>query len=255
MTEIEAFEAFIAKWNSEKKDAGLTMTDDEHDCAEEAWYAALAWLRSQGEVVAHGIGPGDWTYTISSPVRVGAKLFIAPQPAWRKVDDEIESGVGIRWVSDTGIHGRPTAHDVREYLERRGESAKCGCDKCTAPQPAIPDEWQSNAARDVLAERIRQMENEGWTHLHDDEHSDGSMAQAAACYALGAATDNPDRHVMDRFGIEGTPYRIHSLWPWDRKWFKPHSRRRDLVKAAALILAEIERLDRKMLAAAPEPSK
>jgi hypothetical protein len=34
------------------------------------------------------------------------------------------------------------------------------------------------------------------------------------------------------------------IWPWDRKWWKPTDRRRDLVKAAALILAEIERLDR-----------
>ena len=34
------------------------------------------------------------------------------------------------------------------------------------------------------------------------------------------------------------------LWPWDAEWFKPSSSRRDLVKAAALLLAEIERDDR-----------
>ena len=33
-------------------------------------------------------------------------------------------------------------------------------------------------------------------------------------------------------------------WPWVRRWWKPTDRRRDLVKAGALILAEIERLDR-----------
>jgi hypothetical protein len=37
-------------------------------------------------------------------------------------------------------------------------------------------------------------------------------------------------------------------WPWDLKWWKPTTPRRDLVKAAALIVAEIERLDRAALA-------
>lgn len=34
------------------------------------------------------------------------------------------------------------------------------------------------------------------------------------------------------------------LWPWDREWWKPKDRRRNLVRAAALLIAEIERLDR-----------
>ncbi|MEB3421767.1 hypothetical protein VK682_24660 [Salipiger manganoxidans] len=42
------------------------------------------------------------------------------------------------------------------------------------------------------------------------------------------------------------------LWPWDRKWWKPTTPRRDLVKAGALIVAEIERLDRAALRAAQE---
>lgn len=33
-------------------------------------------------------------------------------------------------------------------------------------------------------------------------------------------------------------------WPWSREWWKPKNPRRDLVKAGALIVAEIERLDR-----------
>lgn len=102
----------------------------------------------------------------------------------------------------------------------------------------------NSAAQDVLDERRRQTELEGWTAEHDDQHAAGELAQAAACYALGAATDAPDRHVMDHFGREGTPYAVHSLWPWDASWHKPTNRRRDLIKAGALILAEIERLDR-----------
>lgn len=88
---------------------------------------------------------------------------------------------------------------------------------------------QTNAARDVLAERRRQVEAEGWTPEHDDEHGAGEMAAAAACYALNAA---------------GCGCEVARNWPWDGSWWKPTTSRRDLVKAAALILAEIERLDR-----------
>lgn len=34
------------------------------------------------------------------------------------------------------------------------------------------------------------------------------------------------------------------IWPWDEHWWKSTTRRRDLVKAGALVAAEIERIDR-----------
>jgi hypothetical protein len=108
----------------------------------------------------------------------------------------------------------------------------------------------STAMNDIWRERVRQIEAEGWSPVHDDRHTDGSMAIAAAVYALGAAVDDPERLVMDQFGSGGTPFRIHSLWPWGRQWHKPKNRRRDLVRAAALIVAEIERMDRAASASA-----
>ncbi|MDI9716407.1 hypothetical protein [Pseudomonas aeruginosa] len=94
----------------------------------------------------------------------------------------------------------------------------------------VPQAWL-----DVQAERRRQVENEGWTPEHDDEHSHGQMARAAACYALAGSSAPND----------GTAALLVSLaWPWDEQWWKPTSARRDLVKACALGLAEIERLDR-----------
>ncbi|CAG9195708.1 hypothetical protein PSP6_160091 [Paraburkholderia tropica] len=89
------------------------------------------------------------------------------------------------------------------------------------------------AARDVLAERTRQVSEEGWTPAHDDQHSAGEMARAASQYALNAA-------VPLRTGKRFMP----AFWPWDPAWWKPTTPRRDLIKAGALILAEIERLDR-----------
>jgi hypothetical protein len=88
------------------------------------------------------------------------------------------------------------------------------------------------ALDDIAAERQRQIESEGWTAEHDDSHALGEMATAAACYALSA----------NGFKREA----LWEFWPksWGVYWLKPKDRRRDLVKAGALIVAEIERLDR-----------
>lgn len=100
----------------------------------------------------------------------------------------------------------------------------------------------SAAARDVMAERARQIAVEGWTEGHDDDHQRGELATAAACYALhvaGKCEMTPAYGNQDR----GGPW-VPELWPWALKWWKPKDGRRDLVRAGALILAEIERLDR-----------
>lgn len=99
--------------------------------------------------------------------------------------------------------------------------------------PATSDKI-AEAARDVLAERQRQISAEGWTQEHDDQHSSGQMALAAACYALVGSIDRSP-------GAFKTPLQN---WPWQASWWKPTTPRRDLVKAGALIIAEIERLDR-----------
>lgn len=102
----------------------------------------------------------------------------------------------------------------------------------------------NNAARDVLAERERQKTAEGWTTEHDDTHKNGELSLAAASYAIGG------RWTKDRDGVYLVePHHMPIIWPWSRAWWKPTDRRRNLVKAAALILAEIERLDRLALEA------
>jgi len=91
-----------------------------------------------------------------------------------------------------------------------------------------------------VAERRRQVDEEGWTAEHDDGHDDGEMATAASTYAHYAASDGQHRAAMQYAEADSCPV----LWPWSRVWWKPKNRRRDLVRAAALIVAEIERLDR-----------
>lgn len=98
------------------------------------------------------------------------------------------------------------------------------------------------AARDVLAERRRQVEAEQWTPEHDDRYRHGQLAMAAACYAAAVPMDN----VLhgDGVQIENVKPAMPSAWPWASAWWKPRSARRNLVRAGALVLAEIERLDR-----------
>jgi hypothetical protein len=104
-----------------------------------------------------------------------------------------------------------------------------------------------SALSDIASERRRQVEVEGWTPEHDDAHSKGELAQAAGVYALAAGSHDY------RWVLRGSPVNDYlaaamKLWPWDASWFKPKDKRRDLVKAGALIVAEIERLDRAALA-------
>lgn len=46
----------------------------------------------------------------------------------------------------------------------------------------------SKAITDVLAERQRQKDVEGWTEEHDDQHKNHDLAHAAACYAYPELT-------------------------------------------------------------------
>lgn len=110
-----------------------------------------------------------------------------------------------------------------------------------AHAPQMHDGWTLNsAANDVMTERVRQIESEGWTPAHDDEHEKGELAVAAGTYALHAGLCIEGFSMSSKYG-PGTP---PGPWPWAPEWWKPSGPRRDLVKAAALILAEIERLDR-----------
>ena len=106
----------------------------------------------------------------------------------------------------------------------------------------------SRAARNLLNERSRQVDMEGWTPEHDDEHTRGELAFAAACYAAQAGIDCGEGRTIepghDRAIVKAVDF-VRSGWPWAPVWWKPsRDRRRNLVKAGALILAEIERLDR-----------
>lgn len=93
---------------------------------------------------------------------------------------------------------------------------------------------------EILAERLRQIYDEGFDTSHDDAHDAGELSGAAAAYAMHAADALHPQSQGDAFRNGEIPYG----WCWDEKWFKPTTPRQSLIKAAALIVAEIEKMDR-----------
>ena len=92
---------------------------------------------------------------------------------------------------------------------------------------------------EILKERRRQREDLKWTLEHDDAHTNGELSRAAACYAVSEEMRGGWRGLL----VNSTPGQFMRVWPW-QGGFKPKGRRRDLVRAGALIVAEIARLDR-----------
>lgn len=98
---------------------------------------------------------------------------------------------------------------------------------------------ETGGVRLIAAERQRQIEKEGYTSAHDDKHEGkAQMAFAAAAYAIPAIDER-------NAPVETVRFRTH-FWPWSIGYFKPtpNDRVRELVKAGALIAAEIDRLQR-----------
>lgn len=88
----------------------------------------------------------------------------------------------------------------------------------------------------IQAERRRQIEQERWTPEHDDKHGDGELLSVAVMYYLAAA--HPEWLV---YRSDGAPVG----WMWDRRWWKPKDRSRNLIRAGALAQAEKDRLLRR----------
>lgn len=96
----------------------------------------------------------------------------------------------------------------------------------------------------IACERKRQINVEGFTPEHDDEHRSGEINDAAICYASAAsklARGESLEYIKECVDASerGFP------WPWESEWWNPsRDQIQNLVKAGGLIVAEIERLQR-----------
>ena len=88
-------------------------------------------------------------------------------------------------------------------------------------------------------ERKRQITEEGFSLASDIAmNMDGELARAAACYAM-----SPDAREWDLCSDIGTV--LYNMWPWKKEQWKPSisDRKREIVKAGGLLIAEWDRLD------------
>jgi len=133
---------------------------------------------------------------------------------------------------------------IAKELGGGGHPQACGFEE---ELHSIVGDFEQGGCIAITRERQRQIQEEGYSAAHDDGHRNGSIAQAAACYAETAA-------LQIKNGLEQSPpCFFHKDWPWEREYFQARDPRRNLVKAGALIAAEIDRLDRREAAFKKDP--
>ncbi|HDU8094773.1 TPA: ead/Ea22-like family protein, partial [Klebsiella pneumoniae] len=179
---------------------------------------------SQGSILY--VDSGDFTQVQTD--RNGEFIALANPVNVLALVEALEKAQTINAAAEKLVRCKGRYHSEQNY---RALAALFGVKTPDLPPLDSESRTATAAAADVLAERKRQVTAEGWTPGHDDEYEHGELADAAGCYALSS----------ELFDCAGEPPRP---WPWPDEWWKPTNRRRDLVKAGALILAEIERLDR-----------
>ncbi|EOG8377972.1 hypothetical protein ACLIW0_003123 [Pseudomonas aeruginosa] len=162
-----------------------------------------------------------------------ALLAAAPAQAQHSVPELLEWAVG-RWHAEVSlrplinVHRRALDDTWRQVIRRLGGDTGLLCGPshdellAAAPGTEVPQAWL-----DVQAERRRQITAEGWTPDHDDLYCATELPRAAAAYILSGANDEAP-----------------AIWPFSAKWWKTRDARANYMRAGALILAEIERLDR-----------
>ena len=135
----------------------------------------------------------------------------------------------IRNISTpTSLNTTNDCHEeyLQEWYKEREKDADIEYTRTDILQPGVDG---SDGASLIMKERQRQIEVEGFDENHDARENINSLISAAIAYAV-ASRQNPDK------------WTAKDWWPWDAKWWKPTTRKRNLEKAGALIAAAIDKL-------------
>lgn len=197
------------------------VCDDERERLVNEWKAARAWKPSPAQAEqAEAERPEEFSFEYRHPNGECHTVTVSREQVINEMPDFLFEALCSKFCN----------------CEPVGETnvVECCCDEyaeefkliAAAPGTEVPQAWL-----DVQAERRRQITAEGWTPDHDDLYCAAELPRAAAAYILSGANDEAP-----------------AIWPFVAKWWKPRDARANYVRAGALILAEIERLDR---AAAP----
>jgi hypothetical protein len=210
--------------------------DSTHACADHIVVLGHGATRSN----AIGDEPSE---SAEPALRPGAVAVPLDGPTRKMRKPSIPTYSHRRIVDKDGRVRMLTAEEYEAYRARAAQTYEVGVDP-TAPEGDRAVEQTvavgvSKAESDVLAERQKQRTK--WSAEHDDEHMYGHLRVVAAILAVNGTdarvVDPLDRVADDTDGRGGQ----HDNWGLSKK----HAPRQRLVVAAALLLAEIERIDRK----------
>ncbi|MFU5407381.1 hypothetical protein ACM7XA_30800 [Pseudomonas aeruginosa] len=178
-----------------------------------------------------------WTEAAAGLYGPGIKLYAAPVAQAQQLHDldkqcrdDVARALGLRPNQGRGFAWSYLLASIKSCVKASEDSAQA---QHSVPEllvraedfvsgKEVPQAWL-----DVQAERRRQITTEGWTPEHDDLYCAAELPRAAAAYILNGANDEAP-----------------AIWPFSAKWWKPRDARSNYMRAGALILAEIERLDR-----------
>jgi hypothetical protein len=99
----------------------------------------------------------------------------------------------------------------------------------------------SRGLADVVGERLEQVFKHGFTPDHDSHHKPEDLPLASLTYLEDGVSKLLGGNGVRRDGNHLSP-EVPASWPW-RDLFRPTDARTNLVKAAAFLIAAIDRLD------------
>ncbi|MGZ2787323.1 hypothetical protein AAER32_12855 [Pseudomonas aeruginosa] len=177
--------------------------------------AGLVRYGRRSKELSEYLGAQCMKYRLSAPVAQAGQV---PAAWYYDAPSQAEAAI----IDIRGMWGEddcPTYEDVAAALRRL---------LAAAPGKEVPQAWL-----DVQAERRRQVEVEGYHGFRDNHYISYELSKAARAYI------EVSWHALSG----GLPCKKPESWPW-MAGFKWSDGRTMLVKACALALAEIERLDR-----------
>jgi hypothetical protein len=173
---------------------------------------------------------------------------------------DVTNAIEMEWPrDDAGTARCPPDQDIVASCASLARAARLANLRSifTSAIPVAPEFTGLRAAMsDVLAERVGQVEREGYSPAHDDQHPNGELALAGALYASPIPLVELVDTVMGQLPRDPWPFFDYERCGQDNQGNPiyrevpscdnraKHSRRRRLVIGAAMIIADIERLDR-----------
>lgn len=133
----------------------------------------------------------------------------------------------VRRTIEVSLDTKPVAAELR----RTADALNGAADRID------PSDTAATGVALIAGERARQQTDEGYTVEHDLDHDQNELGRAAYGYMIAASLVG-ELSIPEVLAAE-TP----EGWPWDFESWKPdiHDAVPNLVKAGALIAAEIDR--------------